>query len=217
MIHNIFRRFFNGTINVAIVANTIGTTLIFALVAILNADVFARGVLHDPINGVVELVIFSLALIVFLQLPDVVRSNRLTRSDGFLLLIDNFKPKVARIASRIIDAVAGIFMLLIAWTVWPEFVEAFETCHFFVEPEFGPPFTGYLMQDLSDAFARCEYAGTPGIFTAPTWPVKLAIAFSVSLCAIIFLLKSLLDSDQEQLFGGYQEVIADEANKSSDQ
>lgn len=203
MLDTFFRRFFNGTINIAIVSNTIGTTLIFALVAILNADVFARGVLHDPINGVVELVIFSLALIVFLQLPDVVRSNRLTRSDGFLLFIDNFRPNAARIISRIIDGIAGIFMLLIAWTVWPEFIESFETCHFFVAPEFGPPFTGNLMQDMSDAFARCEYAGTPGIFTAPTWPVKLAIAFSVSLCAVIFLFKSLLDSDQAQLFGGH--------------
>lgn len=216
MIDTIFRRFFNGTINVAVVANTIGTTLIFALVAILNADVFARGVLNDPINGVVELVIFSLALIVFLQLPDVVRSNRLTRSDGFLLFIDNFKPKTARIISRIIDCVAGIFMVLIAWTVWPDFFESFETCHFFVAPEFGPPFTGDFTQDLSDAFGRCEYAGTPGIFTAPTWPINLAIAFSVSLCAIIFLLKSLLDSDQAQLFGGHQKAVADKADKSSD-
>lgn len=217
MINTIFRRFFKGTINIAVISNTIGTTLIFALVAILNADVFARGVLHDPINGVVELVIFSLALIVFLQLPDVVRSNRLTRSDGFLLFIESFKPKLARIISRIIDGIAGIFMLLIAWTVWPEFIEAFETCHFFVAPEFGPPFTGNFTQDLSDAFGRCEYAGTPGIFTAPTWPVKLAIAFSVSLCAIIFLLKSLLDGDQTQLFGEHQKANADIVVKSGDQ
>ncbi|MEO9459642.1 MAG: TRAP transporter small permease subunit [Lentilitoribacter sp.] len=211
MITAFFRRFFNGSINVAIVANTIGTMLIFALVAILNADVVARGILHDPINGVVELVIFSLALIVFLQLPDVVRSNRLTRSDGFLHLIHSFKPKVACSISRIIDLIAGVFMVLIAWTVWPEFVESYETCSFFVAPEFGPALTGNFMQDLSDAFGRCEYAGTPGIFTAPTWPVKLAIAFSVTLCAIIFLLKAMLDSDQTQLFGNHQKAMAETA------
>lgn len=213
MLHNFFRRLFKGSINVAVVSNTIGTTLIFALVGILNADVFARGVLHDPINGVVELVIFSLALIVFLQLPDVVRSNRLTRSDGFLLLIEDFKPKTARLMSRIIDAIAGIFMCLIAWTVWPEFMDAFETCHFFTAPEFGPPFTGEFMRDMSAAFERCEYAGTPGIFTAPTWPVKLAIAFSVSLCAIIFICKALLDQDQTQIFGGHQKAIIEKAAK----
>lgn len=211
MITAFFRRFFNGSINVAIVANTIGTMLIFALVAILNADVVARGILHDPINGVVELVIFSLALIVFLQLPDVVRSNRLTRSDGFLHLIHSFKPKVACSISRTIDLIAGVFMVLIAWTVWPEFVESYETCSFFVAPEFGPALTGNFMQDLSDAFGRCEYAGTPGIFTAPTWPVKLAIAFSVTLCAIIFLLKAMLDSDQTQLFGNHQKAMAETA------
>lgn len=211
MINAFFRRFFNGSVSVAIVANTIGTMLIFALVAILNADVVARGILHDPINGVVELVIFSLALIVFLQLPDVVRSNRLTRSDGFLHLIHGFKPKVACNISRIIDLIAGVFMVLIAWTVWPEFVESYETCSFFVAPEFGPPLTGDFMQDLSAAFGRCEYAGTPGIFTAPTWPVKLAIAFSVTLCAIIFLLKALLDTDQALLFGNHQKAMAENA------
>ena len=211
MINAFFRRFFNGSVSVAIVANTIGTMLIFALVAILNADVVARGILHDPINGVVELVIFSLALIVFLQLPDVVRSNRLTRSDGFLHLIHGFKPKVACNISRIIDFIAGVFMVLIAWTVWPEFVESYETCSFFVAPEFGPPLTGDFFRDLSDAFGRCEYAGTPGIFTAPTWPVKLAIAFSVTLCAIIFLLKALLDTEQALLFGNHQKAMAENA------
>ncbi|MEP2948273.1 MAG: TRAP transporter small permease subunit [Lentilitoribacter sp.] len=213
MVTAFFRRLFNGSINVAIVANTIGTVLIFALVGILNADVVARGILHDPINGVVELVIFSLALIVFLQLPDVVRSSRLTRSDGFLHLIHGFKPKIACNISRIIDFVAGIFMVLIAWTVWPEFIESYETCSFFVAPEFGPPLTGDFMQDLSAAFGRCEYAGTPGIFTAPTWPVKLAIAFSVTLCAIIFLLKSMLDTEQAQLFGNHQKAMTETAKE----
>lgn len=201
MITNVFRRFYDVSISVAMLANIIGTLLIFALVAILNADVFARGVLHSPIKGVVELVIFSLVMIVFLQLPDVVRSNRLTRSDGFMMLLGNSRPKAGKIHSRIINFVAGIFMCLVAWTMWPEFVDSFESCHFFTPPEFGPPLTGEFFTDLSAAFGRCDYAGTPGIFTAPTWPAKLSIGFSVTLCAIIFILNSLLDKDQDALFG----------------
>ncbi|MGI9570028.1 MAG: TRAP transporter small permease subunit, partial [Desulfobulbia bacterium] len=72
----ILRRLFDRAIAVAMLANMIGTVFIFGLVAILNADVIARGIFNAPIRGVVELVIFSLVLIVFLQLPDVVRSNR---------------------------------------------------------------------------------------------------------------------------------------------
>jgi len=186
------RAFEQPFVATAMAANAIGTAVIFGLVAIMNADVFARGVLNAPLRGVVEIVIFSLVLIVFLQLPDVVRSNRLTRSDGFLVLLRARRPVIADVLARIIDATAAIFMGLIAWTVWPEFTEAFETCHFFSQPEFGAPPTGEFWVDLKAAFARCEYFGTPGIFTAPWWPARLAIAFSVTLCAIIFAFKVLI-------------------------
>lgn len=200
MSNNAFRRFYRASVSVATSANMVGTGIIFVLVAVLNADVVARGVFHDPIRGVVEMVIFSLALIVFMQLPDVVRSNRLTRSDGMLLMLFESRPGAARALTRVIDLIAGIFMALVAWTMWPEFVESFETCHFFTPPEFGPEPTGEFFADLSAAFGRCEYSGTPGIFTAPWWPIKLAICFSVSLCTVIFLLKALIGSNGADLF-----------------
>ncbi len=186
------RRFYSPFVSVAIFANAVGTVVIFLLVAVMNADVVARGVFHAPLKGVVEVVIFSLILIVFLQLPDVVRSNRLTRSDGFLVLAENRFPGFANGLSRLIDAAACIFMGLITWTMWPEFIESFETCHFFTPPEFGPVPTGNIFADLQTAFARCEYFGTPGIFTAPWWPAKFAIVFSVALCCIIFFFKVIL-------------------------
>ena len=48
---------------VASYANKIGTIVIFFLVATMNYDVVARGFFHAPLNGVVEVVIFSLILI----------------------------------------------------------------------------------------------------------------------------------------------------------
>lgn len=173
-------------------ANAVGTAVIFVLVAAMNTDVIARGIFNAPFRGVVEVVIFSMVLIVFLQLPDVVRVNRLTRSDGFLTLLQGRNPKVGHFLSRLIDAVACVFMALIAWTVWPEFVESFESCHFFTPPEFGAPPTGEFWTDLSAAFARCDYFGTPGILTAPWWPAKLAIFFGVTMCMLIFGLKAVL-------------------------
>ena len=200
MTGHILRRIFDRAIIVAMLANMFGTVFIFALVAILNADVIARGIFNAPIRGVVELVIFSLVLIVFLQLPDVVRSNRLTRSDGFLLLVNKRRPRLARTITRLIDVVAAVFMCLIAWTIWPEFLESFGTCHFFTPPEFGPAPSGNFYNDMLAGFSRCEYAGTPGIFTAPLWPVKMAIAFSVTLCAVLFALKALLGPRGDSLF-----------------
>jgi len=180
------RRIYSPIVGVAILANTIGTVVIFVLVAIMNVDVVARGVFNAPLRGVVEVVIFSLVLIVFLQLPDVVRSNRLTRSDGFLVLAANRHPKFGDFLARIIDFAAFVFMALIAWTVWPEFLESYESCQFGLGGDAG------FIGNMADGFARCEYFGTPGIFTAPWWPAKLAISFSVTLCAIIFLFKTLL-------------------------
>lgn len=199
--NSLFRRAYSPFVSVAIAANAIGTLVIFLLVGVMNVDVIARGVFNSPFRGVVEVVIFSLILIVFLQLPDVVRSNRLTRSDGFLIFARSRFPGLSNTLYRVIDTTAAIFMALIALTVWPEFTESIETCHFITPPEFGPVPTGNLWIDLSAAFQRCEYFGTPGIFTAPWWPAKLAIGFSVTLCAIIFSFKAILGPDQTNISG----------------
>ena len=149
-------------------ANALGTLVVLALVVIVNTDVVARGAFNTPFRGSVEVVQFSMALIVFLQLPDVVRVNRLTRSDGLLSVLGNRRPAAAAWLSKIIDAVSATLMALIAYAIWPEFTDAWRTG---------------------------DYFGTPGIFTAPWWPVKLAIFFSATLCCLIWLGKVFGDGD----------------------
>lgn len=136
-----------------------------ALVLVVNVDVVGRGFFSAPFLGAVEVVQFSMVLIVFLQLPDVVRVNRLTRSDGFLVVAGTRWPTVCNWLRRLIDFVAFIFMTLIAFAIWPEFVEMFESRDFF---------------------------GVPGVFTAPWWPIKLVIFVSAVMCSLLFLLKALL-------------------------
>ena len=175
--------------NVAIGANAVGTLTVLVLVVVMNIDVVARGVFHAPFLGVVEIVIFSMILIVFLQLPDVIRVNRLTRSDGFLLLVRDRYPKFADFMYRLIDALACTLMVAVAYATWPAFVEAFETCHYFTKPEFGPEPTGNVWRDFIDATARCHYFGTLGVFTVPWWPANLAITASAVVCSLLFLFK----------------------------
>jgi len=150
---------------IAIVANALGTLVVLGLVAVVNYDVVARGVFHQPFHGAVELVQFSMVLIVFLQLPDVVRVNRLTRSDGFLSITGDRWPAIATFMNKFINLIAGVFMLLVAIAIWPEFLDMWETK---------------------------DYFGVPGVFTAPWWPVKLVIFLSASLCFILFFLKLVL-------------------------
>ncbi len=151
--------------SIAITANTIGTLVVLALVAVVNYDAMARGILNKPFMGAVEVVQFSMVLIVFLQLPDVVRVNRLTRSDGFLTLMGSRWPVLSRTVGRIIDSISCIFMLLVAITIWPEFLDMLDTR---------------------------DYFGVPGVFTAPWWPIKLVIFLSASLCSLLFALKVAL-------------------------
>ena len=150
---------------VAIGANAVGTLIVLGLVLIVNYDVVARGLFNAPFRGAYEVVQFSMVLIVFLQLPDVVRMNRLTRSDGFLTILSGTRPGAADSMRRTINFVSAVFMGLVAYAIWPEFVEMYETKDFF---------------------------GVPGIFTAPWWPIKLAIFLSSLLCALLFFIKVLL-------------------------
>ncbi|NNE86726.1 MAG: TRAP transporter small permease [Silicimonas sp.] len=149
---------------VAISANAIGTLVVLVLVGIVNYDAIARSLFNSPFLGAVEVVQFSMVLIVFLQLPDVCRVNRLTRSDGFLTILGGRFPKTANVIRHVINAISAAFMTLVAIAIWPEFLKMFET------------------QD---------YFGVPGVFTAPWWPVKLVIFLSAVLCVLVFVLKVL--------------------------
>ena len=173
----------------AIGANAVGTLTVLVLVLVMNVDVVARGAFHAPFLGVVEIVIFSMILIVFLQLPDVIRVNRLTRSDGFLMLIRDSHPKLAEALYRVIDAIACVLMATVAYATYPAFVEAIESCHYFSQPDFGPAPTGDLWRDFMDATARCHYFGTLGVFTVPWWPANLAITASAVVCSLLFFFK----------------------------
>ncbi|NRA99438.1 MAG: TRAP transporter small permease [Rhodobacteraceae bacterium] len=158
---SVVSRLANG---IAISANAVGTLVVLVLVAIVNYDAIMRNLFNAPFLGAVEVVQFSMVLIVFLQLPDVCRVNRLTRSDGFLTVLGGKYPQTATRIRQVINFISGVFMTLIAVAIFPEFLKMYETQDFF---------------------------GVPGVFTAPWWPIKLTIFASAVLCAVIFALKVL--------------------------
>ena len=79
-----------------------------------------------------------------------------------LLLIGTRKPALALWLQRAIDAIAAIFMSLVVYAIWPEFLKMWESS---------------------------DYFGVPGVFTAPWWPIKLVILASGALCALLFIIK----------------------------
>lgn len=158
--------------SLAIGANVVGTLVVLALVGVVNFDVVARGLFNAPFLGAVEVVQFSMVLIVFLQLPDVVRVNRLTRSDGFLVILSKKAPRLTAFLTHVIETVSAVFMALVAIAIWPEFTEMWHTK---------------------------DYFGVPGVFTAPWWPIKLVIFLSTVLCTLIFVFKVLSPAHKPEL------------------
>ena len=156
----------------AVASNALGTLVVLALVVVLNVDVIARGLFSAPLRGTYEIVQFSVVMIVFLQLADVVRVDRLTRSDGLLGVIHLRRPAIAANLRRIINAVSAIFMGLIAYVTFPEFMHMWHT------------------QD---------YFGVPGLFTMPWWPVKLVIASGTALSCLIFIFKVISAQDRPEM------------------
>ena len=156
-----FTKFTDG---VAVAAIAVGTPVVLIPPMVVNDGMGARNLFNAPFNGAVEVVQYSMVLIVILQLPDVVRVNRLTRSDGFLGILGDRYPDLAKWTRRAINLVSATFMTLVAIAIFPEFLKMWETNDFF---------------------------GVPGVFTAPWWPVKLTIFASAVLAALIFSLKVL--------------------------
>jgi TRAP-type C4-dicarboxylate transport system permease small subunit len=158
--------------SLAIVANALGTLVVLALVTVLNADVVARGVFSSPIPGAYEMVQFSVVIIVFLQLADVSRVDRMTRSDGLLNMLGARRPSLEKTLRQMINVLAATFMGLIAYVTFPEFIKM------------------WVSED---------YFGVPGLFTLPWWPVKLVISIGSSLSCLIFLLKVITARDKPVL------------------
>jgi TRAP-type C4-dicarboxylate transport system permease small subunit len=158
--------------SLAIAANVAGTLTVLMLVVILNVDVIARGFFNSPLKGTYEIVQLSVVFIVFLQLADVVRVDRLTRSDGFLNVVQSRSAGVASSIRRIINAMSAIFMGLIAYIMFPEFLKMWGTQDFF---------------------------GIPGVFTVPWWPIKLVISCGSALACMIFFLKVITAQDRPDL------------------
>jgi TRAP-type C4-dicarboxylate transport system permease small subunit len=153
IVGRVFSRFVAGL-------NSVGGVLIFALVVIINLDVFSRFLFNAPIDGVTELVELSIVAIVFLQLADAVRNGRLTRSDGLYSKIKEKSPRAGHLLGAFFDlAGAAFFVTLIAGSV-PRFIDAWE---------------------------RGYYAGNKGIVVIPVWPVRLIIVIGAVTVVFVFL------------------------------
>jgi TRAP-type C4-dicarboxylate transport system permease small subunit len=146
--------------------NGLGSIVIALVMVLMCTDVFMRNAFNQPIDGVAEMVAASIIVIVFLQLPATLRHGRMSRAD---LFIDPFLIKRPRAGRRLraLFALAGIFACgVIAYATWPLFQRA---------------------------WVNNEFLGVEGVFTFPTWPMRIVVFTGAALAAVQYALLAWQD------------------------
>jgi TRAP-type mannitol/chloroaromatic compound transport system permease small subunit len=143
--------------------NFVGSVLIFGLVVLVGADIFGRNVLSRPLMGVAEIVSISIVVIVFLQIPHVARMRRISRSEFFEVFLTRRAPRLVPVLSTVFDVLSILMVAAVVWGTWPL---------------------------LQRSLRLGEYFGAIGSFTAPTWPIRVAILVGGS-CLILQLMAQI--------------------------
>jgi TRAP-type C4-dicarboxylate transport system permease small subunit len=139
----------------------VGTGWILVIMAVVCADIIGRGGFNRPILGVPEFLTFSIVGIVFLQLPQTLRTSGLTRADVLLNAIGRRSPATRHAMQLVYDLVGAVLFAGIAYTSWPLMVRA---------------------------FANDEFYGSTGVVQIPTGPLKVIIILGCVMMTVQFLI-----------------------------
>lgn len=143
------------------VLNASGSTWTVVLMVLICVDVMARAALNHPLRGVSEVVGLSLVACVFLQLPHILASGRLTRVEIFIDPFTARRPARGHALQALYYLVGTAVMALILVASVSRFVDVWKTG---------------------------DYVGSKAHFTAPVWPVQLMIIVGATFAVIQFLL-----------------------------
>ena len=140
--------------------NALGSVWIFAMILLVTGDALGRSFFTHPIVGTHEMVQISIVGIVFLQLADTIRTERLTRADSFLGALQKLAPRTGAALNAFFMLLGAAYMAIGLWGSIPL---------------------------LREAIQRNSWIGNEGVFTAPVWPVKTVIVVGLTVCLLQFL------------------------------
>lgn len=139
----------------------LGTIWIFALMALIVADVLGRNFFDSPITGVAEIAARSVVAIVFLQIAAAVLAGRMTRADFLIIALQRLSPALVRVLECLFALVGALVFAAIVWASWP---------------------------DTADAYRTSEYFGVQGLFTIPTLPFRMINVVGAALACVAYLI-----------------------------
>jgi len=141
--------------------NAAGSLLILLIALIICVDVAYRNIVGEAIPGVTEVLSFSVVMIVFLQATSALRSGKFVRADMLITPIISWKPRIGYSLLMLFDLLGAVVMLIIFYGSLPLMMRAWSQGLFF---------------------------GIPGVFTAPEWPIRVAVVAGCFMLAIQFLI-----------------------------
>jgi TRAP-type mannitol/chloroaromatic compound transport system permease small subunit len=144
--------------------NAIGSLWVLVLVLLICADSFGRSFFSAPIEGVVEMVAVSMAVIVFCQLADTIRLGRLTRSDTLIPFFATNRVPGGRAILAAFDLLGAIVMMMIIYGMSPLVIESYN---------------------------RGYYLGNRGLFTFPEWPLQAIVVIGAAAALLCFLMRAV--------------------------
>ena len=93
--------------------NAFGSVWVLGIVVLICTDSFGRSFFNKPFDGVNEIVAVSMAFVVFCQLADTIRLDKLTRSDSYLPRLQASRSLGARLIVCGFDVLGMAIMIAI--------------------------------------------------------------------------------------------------------
>lgn len=141
--------------------NAAGSLLILFIALIICIDVAYRNIVGEAIPGVTEVLSFSVVMIVFLQATSSLRSGRFVRADMLINPLISWQPRIGHSLLMLFNLLGAVVMLIIFYGSLPLMMRAWSQGLFF---------------------------GIPGVFTAPEWPIRVAVVAGCFMLVIQFLI-----------------------------
>jgi len=140
---------------------------IFAIMALICADIVMRNAFNAPISGVAEFIALSVPACVFLHLPSAISQWRLVRADLVIGALEREQPRAAAVLN-LVFALVGVFLFwkILVWA-WPDFI---------------------------GSWTSGEYSGVQDVYEIPVWPFKLMLIVGAAFGMIQFIRHSVVQA-----------------------
>ena len=142
--------------------NVVGTLWIGVVMIVVCTDIIARWLFNSPISAVPLIVAFSIIGIVYLQLPQALRSGRWIQSDAVYNRMIRRFPFSGNIFAALVNLLGATFMSIIWINNIPRAIIAYE---------------------------RGFFRGSLGDVTLPQWPLEVVVIIGCFLVTVHFLVR----------------------------